>query len=342
MIDTIKIYTMINHIVFDKILNCSDVKTSYNNKTGEVFYKIINDHILGNFNSSLSIKLGNGTKYQFANMYYIEIEGSYHKFVKGYNSHYGFYNLQSITIELIRTVENYYNIKLPSYKHWFLQRIDIAICYDLENQNNIKLYINNLSKCNFPKRNLKYYEDESIYIAGSTTTLKIYNKLLEFRNNDLKKFKNTSFDTVQHLEKIKGFIRFECEIKKRKLTAKYNKKYIRLNQIFYNDLKDIWKEEFQKFLKTVENDLNLIRNQDEVRYRLNCNFKKVRAKNLFEFYILIITRGISDVKENTDKSSYYKNLSDLRKCGIDFSQTLNINITRKYLDFNPFSSQEVL
>lgn len=342
MIDTIKIFTMINIEIFKKISNISNIKTSYDNETGQVFYKIINDHILGNLNSSLSIRVGDGTKYNFINKYYIEIEGSYHKFVMGYNSHDGFYNLQLICINLINIVEKNYNVKLPNYNHWFLQRVDIAICYDLEKQDNIKLYINNLSKCNFPRRNLKYYENESIYIAGTTTTLKIYNKLLEFYNNDYKKIKNLEFDLMEHLEKIKGFIRFECEIKKRKLKDLVNKRYVRVNQVFYKDLKDIWHEEFEKLLKILNTDLIPIRNQDEVKYRLNNKFKRVRANHLFEFYIHILTRGINDVKGDLDKSSYYKNLSDLKKCGIDFSQNLNLNTTKDYLDFNPFCSKEIL
>lgn len=341
MIDTIKINSMIDYKIFNSIKNSSDIKTSYNNETGQVFYTIINGHLQGSFNSSLSIRVGEGTKYKFHNMYYIEIEGSYHKFIKGYNSHNGFYNLQLIVINLIKIVENAYKIKLPTYNHWFLQRIDIAICYDLKNQENVKLYINNLSQCNFPRRNLKYYEDESIYISGSSTTLKIYNKFLEFKNNDLKNLKNTNFDLLKHNQIIQGYIRFECEIKKKKLKYMYGKKYVRVNQVFYNDLYKIWKNDFQKFLKSIETDFEVVRDRENIKKRLLSKFTKVRAKNLFNFYILILARGINEIKKETDKSSYYKNLSDLKKCGIDFSQKLGKDMNNKFLDFNPFQAVDI-
>ncbi len=87
MIDTIKIYTMINRFTYDKIRNKSIVKTSYSMESGEIFYNITNDHLKGSYDTSLSVRVGEGSKYNFVSMYYLEIEGSYHKIVKGYNSH---------------------------------------------------------------------------------------------------------------------------------------------------------------------------------------------------------------------------------------------------------------
>lgn len=93
------------------------------------------------------------------------MNGSYHKLTNGYNSHNGYYNLYSICEKLIEIVNNYYEIKLPNTQHWFLQRCDIAICFDLEENENVRKYINNLSMCQYPKRNLKTYQDESIYLT---------------------------------------------------------------------------------------------------------------------------------------------------------------------------------
>lgn len=341
MIDTVKIVSMIDLHTYNTIKSASTVKTSYHSATGEIFYTIINDSIEGSYSSSLSVRVGEGSKYNFINMYYIEIEGSYHKLIRGYNSHNGFCNLAFISKELIKLVENTYNIKLPTAQHWFLQRIDIAICYNLENQENIKAYINNLNCCNYPRRKLKHYEEESIYLTGSTTTLKIYNKLKEFEKHDLKKFKNTDFNISEYLEQIKGFIRFECEIKKRKLTYFYNKKYIRVYSINYNDLKNIWYEEFSKFLKMLENDLNIVNERELIKERLFKMYKKVRAQNLFNFYLLISIQGLQEIRRCTNRSMYYKNISDLKKANIDFSQKLDIDLTNNIVSFNPFKEKEI-
>ena len=74
MIDTIKIYTMINKEVYNKIYNNSIIKTSYNKRDGELFYEIVNDKLVGSYSSSLSVRVGTGVKYKFVNMYYLEIE----------------------------------------------------------------------------------------------------------------------------------------------------------------------------------------------------------------------------------------------------------------------------
>ena len=274
-------------------------------------------------------------------MYYLELEGSYHKLIKGYNSHNGFCNLQFICYKLIKMVETAYCIKLPKLRHWFLQRIDIALCYDLDNQVNVTSYINNLNSCNYPRRNLKHYEGESVYITGSTTTIKIYNKLKEFKKHDIKKFKDTNFDMNRYLQEIQGFVRFECEIKKPKLKKLYQTNYVRINRVYYEDLKEIWKEEFQKFFKLIENDFSIIRNKEEVKRRLNSLFSPNRAKNLFDFYLLILLEGIQEIKRRTNKSTYYQNLAELRQANIDISQKFDVNMIDNRIEFNPFEAEEV-
>lgn len=332
---------MIDLSLFEQIKKLSNIKTSYNNETGEVFYKIINAHLQGAFNSSLCIRIGEGKKYQFINAYFIEIEGSYHKLIKGYNSHNGFYNLTYICYELIKMVQNNYNIQLPSLKHWFLQRVDIASCYNLRTQENVQNYINNLNCCNYPRRNLKHYEGESLYITGSTTTLKIYNKQKEFLKNDRNNFIETNFDIGKYLIEIQGFIRFECEIKKRKLKQIFNANYIRTENINYENLKEIWKQEFEKFFKFIDNDLSIVTNKEDVRKRLNTIYKPIRAKNLFEFYLLILLQGLQEMKRTTNKSMFYKNIADLKKANVDFSQKLELNMNDNRIQFNPFEWKEI-
>jgi len=247
-----------------------------------------------------------------------------------------------ISNELIKIVEKAYQIKLPNFKHWFLQRVDIAICYDLNNQENIKTYINNLNCCNYPRRKLKHYEEESLYLTGSTTTLKIYNKLKEFEKHDIKKFKNTNFNLIEYLEKIKGYIRFECEIKKRKLKSVFMKNHVRINCITYSELKNIWYLEFCKLLKMLNNNLFIVQKREDVKQRLSSIYTKVRARNLYNFYLLILLEGLQEIKKTTNKSMYYKNIADLKKANIDFAQKLELDTSDNIVYFNPFECEEIL
>lgn len=343
MIDTIKIYTEIDKETYDKIYSLSIIKTSFDNSTKDIFYEIINDHLQGSYDSRLSVRVGCGSKYHFVDKgYFIEIEGSYHKIVKGYNSHNGYYNLQFIANSLIDMVELTYNVKLPDFENWYLQRCDIAICFDLKNQNNVKSYINSLSRCTYPRRNAKFFYDESIYFSGTTNTLKIYNKLLEFRKHDIKKFSNSKFELDKYLDKIQGFIRFECEIKKKLLSKLYNNyKHIRIIDVKYEDLKDVWSNEFMKILNFIKNDLEIVRGREDVLQRLNDIYKPARANLLYNFYCAIQLSGLLDIKSNMSSTTYYRNIKALKEAKIDFTQSYKVEENRIYY-FNPFEEKEVV
>ena len=342
MIDTIKIYAEIDKTIHDKIQSMSIVKTSIDNMTQEKQYEIINDHLEGSFDSRLSVKVDCGAKYQFANLgFCIEIEGSYHKITRGYNSHNGFYDLESIAKSLIQFVELSYNIDLPEFENWYLQRADIAICFDLKTQGNVINYINSLSRCNYPRRKIKFFNDESLYLSGTTTTLKIYNKLLEFKKHDLKKFNNTNFNLFEYLEKIKGFVRFECEIKKKTLLKITNKtKHVNITNINYEILKSVWSEEFMKLLQFIKKDLDVVRTREEVAHRLNDIYKPAKANLLFNFYCAIQLNGVTDIKKLYSSTTYYRNIKELKNAKVDFSQSYKVEECNIYY-FNPFEAEEV-
>lgn len=343
MIDTLKIYTEIDKETYNKIKSKSIVKSSVNNNTKDILYEITNDHLEGSFDSRLSVRVDCGAKYSFVEKgYYIEIEGSYHKLVLGYNSHNGYYDIEFVAENLIRIVELEYNLKLPDLENWYLQRCDIAITFDLEKQENVKSYINSLSRCSYPRRNAKFFYDESLYLSGTTTTLKVYNKLLEFKKHDLKKFVNTKFNLIDYIKEIEGYVRFECEIKKKMLKKIFNdEKHIKIIDVKYEDLKKVWSDEFMKVLQFIKNDLEIVRGRKAVYKRLNEMFKKSRANQLFNFYCSIQLNGLKDIKNNTSSSTYYRNISDLKKAKIDFSQSYKIE-ENKIFYFNPFEYKEVV
>lgn len=342
MIDTIKIYSEINKGTYEKIYSLSIIKTSYDNNTKDVFYEIINDHLEGSYSSKLSVRIGCGVKYGFSSQgYFIEIEGSYHKIVRGYNSHFGYYDIQYVSRNLINMIELFYGIELPNFEYWYLQRCDIAITYDIKNQKNVKSYINSLSRCSYPRRNVKFYYDESIYLSGTTTTLKIYNKFLEFKKHDLKKMGSQEFNLIHYMNEINGFIRFECEIKKKKLKDLYLKKHIKILEVKYEDLKNIWSDEFMKLLQFIKSDLKVVRNREEVQTRLKQIYKPARANLLYNFYCAIQLNGLKDVKNSTSSRTYYRNIKDLKIANVDFSQSYKVE-EKEIFYFNPFQFKEVI
>lgn len=283
-----------------------------------------------------------GTKYNLVGCL-LFVEGSFHKWSLGYNSHKGFYNLNSILVEIIKAIEIEFNVILPRFYKWYIQRVDIAICFDLFNQDNVKSYINNMSFMTYPRRKTRFYCNESLYFSGSNTTLKIYNKYTEFLKHDLKRFRNTDFDIYNYLNEIKGFLRYECEIKKRKLSDFYCKKNILVIDVKYDDLFEIWRNDFMKLYKLNENGLNIVRDNTDVKNRLNSFYSKCKASNLYGFYLSIIHEGYKNIFMQNDDSTFYRKIRDLKNAGIDFSQNAfvveDVKYDSKFIDFNPFDNK---
>ncbi len=347
MIDTMKIVTCINKKVYQKISSQSNIKCMYNLGTGELFYEIINDSLQGTYDSRLSVRLVSGVKYGFLykDCYALEVEGSYHKIIKGHNAFDGFYSVQQIVLGFIKLIENAYKIKLPNLNHWFLQRVDITKSFDLENQVEVCKYINSLKYLSYPRRNIKFFENECLYCSGQVTTVKIYNKYLEFIKND--KSKVVKFTDVFDLtHKMQGLIRFECEVKKKKLMSIYNKKYLRVSLINYNDLEKIWSDEFMKILKFDNINLKKVRTKEDVKERLKCMFNDRKSNILYSFFITVINDGYDSVKKSFPSTTFYRNIKDLKSVGIDFSTNQFEEIPRidfnSVIDFDPFTWKEVI
>lgn len=145
------------------------------------------------------------------------------------------------------------------------------------------------------------------------------------------------------MDKIKGFIRFECEIKKKMLKNIYNnEKNIKLINIKYEDLKKVWCDEFMKVLQFIKNDLEIVRCREEVYKRLNELYKPSKANLLYNFYCAIQLNGLIDVKRITTSSTYYRNIKELKQAKIDFSQNYKIEKIENIFYFNPFEYQEVV
>lgn len=73
MIDTIKIFTFINKKTYEKIKYVSDIKCMYNSSEGTIFYEIINSSLKGTYDSSLSVRVDDATRYNQSG-FVIEIE----------------------------------------------------------------------------------------------------------------------------------------------------------------------------------------------------------------------------------------------------------------------------
>lgn len=338
MIDTIKIHTSVSDEVYQVIESKTDVVCKLNFHDKIIYYKIIRGSLEGSYGSHLAFRISE-RRYGIRNC--LELEGSYHKLVRGYNSHNGFYDIREVVQGIIDLLSNGFGVNLPPLKQWFVQRIDISFVYDLLNQENVKNYINNNRYLVYPRRKTQYFLNECVYFAGSRTTLKIYNKLVEFCKHDFRKLlKFNDFNVDNYIEEIKGFVRFECEIRKKKLVELLGNNDI--DSIDMNVLNDYVVGDFMKLFKINSKNLCIVRDQNEVKNLLYSKYKECKARRLFGFFLTCVNDGMDVVKEQFSSSSYYRNIEELKDCGIDFTQQAfvveKIKVSEKFIDFTPFTN----
>ncbi len=97
-----------------------------------------------------------------------------------------------------------------------------------------------------------------------------------------------------------------------------------------------------KLLKLFDNDLIIISDKKEIERRLYTLYNERKASILYNFYLSIMVDGIREVKKRTKKSTYYRNIKELKNANIDFSQTYKIDLKKDIIEFNPFQYKEVV
>lgn len=359
LIDTIKILTPISRDIAKTISLLGSCLTKTQN---DVIVFQMSTMNIPSYSTNLHISIDE-THYSQP---FLVVEGSPHKIFKFQNAYDGFYNLKDILYLVVDFINKNTNLELPYDSNiWFVSKVDITKCYDLGSNEKVCNYINSLSFCSYPRRKNMFFEGESIYFAGTTNTLKIYNKLLECKKNDFTKLKKLDFfDLESHLQKISGYIRFECSIKSKTLRKMFYKKNSnennsvrkesdlcikvvqpvdlpRVSDINYSRLEEYWQAEFFKLLKVSvsSEQVKLFNNNQSVFDRL-CEVHTYEMRNrLYSFYLALKSEGYNSLRKKYNRRTFYRYIKSLKEA--------NINISSKYAgtntaDFNVFDFPEVL
>ena len=109
----------------------------------------------------------------------------------------------------------------------------------------------------------------------------------------------------------------------------------------YSDLKNVWSDEFMKLLNFFDSDLTIVRKKEDVRNRLLTVYGKTKGNNLYSFYSSIMLDGIREVKNNTARRTFYRNIKLLKEANVDLSQKYKLTIENETINFNPFEWKEV-
>ena len=109
-----------------------------------------------------------------------------------------------------------------------------------------------------------------------------------------------------------------------------------------NVLNDYVVGDFMKLFKINDKNLCIVRDQNEVKNLLYSKYSECKARRLFGFFLTCVNDGINNVKEQFSSSSFYRNISELKESGIDFTQQAFVvketKVSEKFIDFTPFTN----
>lgn len=328
MIDTVKIFSIVSKEIYAIMSKKMITRIAFDRSMGDAILYEFSSGQVPSYSSSIIVSFSDTAKYglpvKYDDYMVLSLECSLHKVLKMQNAYQGFYDFADVVNNIIDMTSEYFCIDLPDFSEWYCSKVDIAICKDLTYNKEVVKYINSLSRCSYPRRKVRFFADECLYVSGTTTTLKIYNKLLEFKKNDMKKVSEKGFDIFTHMKIIDGFIRFECSIKKKKLMTLYapaeGLNFVKCSIVKYEDLYKVWSDEFMKLLKLVNSSFEKVWKKEEVKERLFNAYGQRKGLRLYNFYTSLMFDGYDAVKRITSSSRFYANISDLKKSGVDFSR----------------------
>jgi II/X family phage/plasmid replication protein len=276
------------------------------------------------------------------------VECSIHKAMCGHNLLGGPTDPRRAIYWFVRRLSNLLGISLPPSDDWEVERVDWAETYNLGYVEAVHQYIHALNSCSFPRReNVARFGRHGLNVPGSTTTVKIYSKEDEFKVHDLPRLsrwcklrgKENYLMMLQYMSE--GLLRVEVEVKGRKLDKDLGGKigicYVRNLTAEY--LRELHYTEVGKLIKEAKSDMEVVREDTEVKTRLVDTYGKRQGRALFGSWLELSTRGEDFLKADMCKSTYYLHLKLLADAGVSWHGTnVRLENTAIPVGFSPVRS----
>lgn len=317
--------------------------------SGEVLYEITKGDLLGSWDSRISIRpmredyvIGaNGRPELHPCEPYIIIECSAAKVLNGQNIYGAPVDFQATCQKLIERIANILNVRLPVARAWIVRRVDWAEVYALPFVA-IQEYFEGIQTVQFPRRKASKYGDHAIYFPGSTTTVKLYHKGLEFAKHDTKRMKwfftqwrSQQFPQNEMAEKNARWVerkiaalqrlannrlRVEVEIHADKLDADFAHKP-RVDEITDEYLQGIHDLEITRLLKEGKSGMATVRLSKAVSERLCTEYGDTLGNRLHGFWCQLSTHGEPECRKKYPRPTFYRNRKFLMDAGVSWHNT---------------------
>ena len=221
MIDTIRFKV---HLMPDQypIITKGFLRCPYMNKLGELKQREVGEIVFPPYGAKLSLLLYSDHPET------LYVEGSLPKLWYGENMHLLYTSqleplLEFIYMAFIRRYESF-----SHYSLWEVQRLDICYAWRFPTQDEATEVLKYAQTLDYPRKNKHPYGEESVDFGGSTSKIKFYLKLPEFKKKgfrDLLANKDIQL-AVDTLKMSTGVLRYEITLRRKALQSMLKKKSI--------------------------------------------------------------------------------------------------------------------
>jgi II/X family phage/plasmid replication protein len=347
MIDTIRIASPILPLAkAKKIESVARVKMGIDMEFGEIMYQITTKQLQGSWDSSLSLQVkyerfdtdSDGIPRLIKCGPYLIIEASIHKLVFGHNVFCGWDNFDKAAKYLVDFTATALEIELPDYHKFEVQRVDISENYYLGEKDAVNEWFQIMKLKKYPRRKPKNYDDTGLYFSGSSTTWKAYSKGDDFRKHEYKRIKRfRGKEVADRLQMIaNNVIRFEIEVRLRKLKYDMQKNKIYVKDIKDDYLKDLFEKENERVIREGE-DVKIVNNTYDVRTRLYSELTNRKARTLLGTWMQMAALGEQQTQDSMCRTTFYRHRKELIDLGISWNGTdISIQHAEKVpIEFKP-------
>lgn len=364
----------INMDTVQKIMYFCKIYEGIDIYTGEVIYHFTSGELEGSFDYRIRIKVDNTewikvdtlTPQRVETYWHLVVECSIHKLLMNHNCYGGPCEIKKSIAYLVRFLEQVMQVSLPNYEDWEIKRVDVAKIYYFHDKSICKRIMSNLRNCYYTRRKPHIY-DTTVFFPGSTTSVKIYWKGPEYEKHDYKRLKKyilrevdkswnkQDCDLIQHKlaiqlqyfdnvkEKAYRIIRYECEIKARKLKEAFEHERVLVKYLSDEVLHNIADHELLKIMKE-DDRMDIVRRSDLVLERLHSVYGENLANALYSTWTKLVQFGEERTKETLSRRTFYRHKKLLVEAGVSWMCTL-VNLKQLSIvpdDFSFTSDKYVL
>lgn len=349
-IDTVRLKSpQVGELVAKRVEAMGETFRRLSNETGQTLWEVTRTNLTGSHDSRIMVKpmrtdwvkRKSGRLDEVPCPPYLMVECSIPKMLYGQNVYGCLEDFQAACALLHQVLERKLRVKLPEVARWRVQRVDWAENYRLPYQA-VQEFFEGIYHIAFPRRRMQKHGEHSVFVPGTTTTIKLYHKGPEFHEHDGARLRTQvsailraslgnrmkpheierkARRYVHALQRLaNGRLRVEVEIKAEKLDYDFETRP-RVADVATDYLKSVHDAEISRLLREGATATNTVRSSLAVRDRLFASYSPRQASTLYAFWVELARHADFEVKDRRSRSTFYRLRKQLEHAGVSWFAT---------------------